>query len=148
MVGGYFVIFIQIYFILISSIELSKASGFLTKFNLSPPAMMVMSFLILIFVGTFLLMMPRMTTNGISFIDALFTSTSACCVTGLSVINTATDFTMRGQVIIMILIQLGGLSILSFASFFASFSLNLKSVSNKNILQKTFCQLVKLLKRQ
>lgn len=134
--GGYFVIFIQIYFILISSIELSKASGFLTKFNLSPPAMMVMSFLILIFVGTFLLMMPRMTTNGISFIDALFTSTSACCVTGLSVINTGTDFTMRGQVIIMILIQLGGLSILSFASFFASFF----SKSQVSLKQKYFAK--------
>jgi len=134
MFGGYYILFIQVYFLLISSLELVKASGFLTKFNMSPPAMMVLSFLVLILVGTFLLMMPRMTTNGISFIDALFTSTSACCVTGLSVINTGTDFSTRGQVIIMILIQLGGLSILSFASFFASFF----SKSQVSLKQKYF----------
>jgi trk system potassium uptake protein len=134
MFGGYYILFIQVYFLLISSLELVKASGFLTKFNMSPPAMMVLSFLVLIMVGTFLLMMPRMSTNGISFIDALFTSTSACCVTGLSVINTGTDFTTRGQVIIMILIQLGGLSILSFASFFASFF----SKSQISLKQKYF----------
>jgi potassium uptake TrkH family protein len=119
--GSSFIIIIQIYFLLLCSLEISKASGFLAKFNLSPPGMMVLSFLILIFIGTLLLLMPRMSTNGISLIDALFTSTSACCVTGLSVLNTATDFTTRGQVIILILIQIGGLSILSFASFFASF---------------------------
>lgn len=132
--GGYYVLFIQIYFLFISSVELAKASGFLTKFNLSPSGMMLLSFLTLILVGTALLSMPRMTTNGISFIDALFTSTSACCVTGLSVINTGTDFTMRGQIIIMILIQLGGLSILSFASFFASFF----STSQKTLKQQYF----------
>lgn len=134
--GTPFVIVIQLYFIIISSLELSKASGFLSTFNLSPPGMMVLSFLSLIFFGTILLLMPRMTVNGISFIDALFTSTSACCVTGLSVINTGTDFTMRGQVIIMILIQLGGLSILSFASFFASFF----SKSQVSLKQKYFAK--------
>jgi trk system potassium uptake protein len=132
--GGYYILFIQLYFLLISALELSKASGFLTKFNMSPPGMMLLSFLVLILIGTSLLMMPRMTTNGISFIDALFTSTSACCVTGLSVINTGTDFSTRGQVIIMILIQLGGLSILSFASFFASFF----SKSQVSLKQKYF----------
>lgn len=132
--GGYYILFIQVYFLFVSSLELAKASGFLTKFNLSPPGMMLLSFLSLIIIGTALLSMPRMTTNGISFIDALFTSTSACCVTGLSVINTGTDFTVRGQVIIMILIQLGGLSILSFASFFASFF----STSQKSLKQQYF----------
>lgn len=134
--GSSFVIVIQLYFLIISSLELSKASGFLSTFNLSPPGMMVLSFLALIFFGTLLLLMPRMTTNGITFIDALFTSTSACCVTGLSVINTGTDFTMRGQVIIMILIQIGGLSILSFASFFASFF----SKSQVSLKQKYFAK--------
>jgi potassium uptake TrkH family protein len=132
--GGYYILFIQVYFLFVSSLEIAKASGFLTKFNLSPPGMMLLSFLSLIIIGTALLSMPRMTTNGISFIDALFTSTSASCVTGLTVINTGTDFTLRGQVVILFLIQLGGLSILSFASFFASFF----STSQKSLKQQYF----------
>lgn len=132
--GGYYILFIQIYFLFISSIEIAQVSGFLTKFNMSPPGMMLLSFLSLILVGTALLSMPRMTTDGIRFIDALFTSTSACCVTGLSVINTGTDFTVRGQVVIMILVQIGGLSILSFASFFALFF----STSQKSLKQQYF----------
>ena len=65
--------------------------------------------------------MPRMTTNGISFIDALFTATSASCITGLSVVSTPEAFTFKGQVVILVLIQLGGMSILSFATFFSTF---------------------------
>jgi len=117
----YYLLFIQCYFLVIAFIELGKASTFLARFNLSPPIVMMFSFLLLISIGTFLLMLPRMTTNGISFIDALFTSTSASCVTGLSVISTCSDFTFNGQIVIMLLIQLGGISILSFASFFSLF---------------------------
>jgi Trk-type K+ transport system membrane component len=58
---------------------------------------------------------------GISFTDALFTSTSAVCVTGLIVLDTAKDFTTIGQTIIICLIQIGGLGILTFTSFFAFF---------------------------
>ena len=82
---------------------------------------MVGSFLFLISIGTILLMMPRMTINGISFIDALFTATSASCITGLSVVSTSACFTFKGQVVILVLIQLGGMSILSFATFFSTF---------------------------
>ncbi|MDR1346231.1 MAG: hypothetical protein LBK03_05980, partial [Bacteroidales bacterium] len=117
----YYLIFIQCYFFVIAFIELGKASTFLSRLNLSPPVIMLFSFFLLISIGTFLLMLPRMTTHGISFIDALFTSTSASCVTGLSVINTGSDFTFKGQVVIMLLIQMGGISILSFATFFSLF---------------------------
>ncbi len=118
---NYYLLFIQFYFFIIVLIELVKVSGMFGKFNLSPATLMVGSFLILIFFGTILLSMPRMTTNGISFIDALFTATSASCITGLSVVSTGTCFTVKGQVVIMILIQLGGISILSFATFFTTF---------------------------
>ena len=117
----YYLLFIQCYFLIIAFIELGKASTFLARLNLSPPVVMMFSFLLLISIGTFLLMLPRMTTHGISFIDALFTSTSASCVTGLSVVNTNIDFTFKGQVVILLLIQLGGISILSFATFFSLF---------------------------
>lgn len=68
-----------------------------------------LSFLALILIGTLFLMLPPSTTGNISFIDALFTSTSAVCVTGLIVKDTGTDFTVFGQIIILFLIQLGAL---------------------------------------
>ncbi|MCQ2272569.1 MAG: hypothetical protein MJZ72_07280 [Bacteroidales bacterium] len=116
-----YMICIQLYFLIIMAIELSKVSTLLGKLNLSPPILLMLSFFILIVVGTLLLMLPRMTTHHISFIDALFTATSASCVTGLTVLSTANDFSFQGQVVIMILMQLGGMSILSFATFFTTF---------------------------
>ena len=87
----------------------------------NPAIVFVGSFLILALAGAFLLMLPSATTNGISFINALFTSTSAVCVTGLAVLDTSKDFTLVGQSIILVLIQLGGIGILTFTSFFAFF---------------------------
>ncbi|WP_441000151.1 TrkH family potassium uptake protein [Fodinibius sp. SL11] len=80
---------------------------------------LVYSFLSLIAVGTFLLMLPGATQDGLGlqFIDALFTSTSAVCVTGLIVVDTATHFTLFGELVILTLIQLGGIGIISFATF-------------------------------
>jgi len=87
----------------------------------NPAIVFVGSFFAIIFIGSFFLMLPNATTNGISFTDALFTSTSAVCVTGLIVLDTAKDFTTIGQTIIICLIQIGGLGILTFTSFFAFF---------------------------
>ncbi len=88
---------------------------------LNPAQLFVASFLVIIFLGTLLLMVPNATHEGISFIDALFTSTSAVCVTGLIVVDTGSYFTEFGQIIIMLLIQTGGLGILTFASYFSYF---------------------------
>jgi potassium uptake TrkH family protein len=118
---SYYVLFLQLYFLIISLLELTHANDFLSKIQITPPGLMIFSFLLLITLGTFLLKMPRMTHSGISFVDALFTSTSASCVTGLTVLHTGADFTFRGQFIIMLLMQLGGISILAFATFFAAF---------------------------
>ncbi len=72
-----------------------------------------------IIVGTLILMLPQMTVGGrLSFIDAFFTSTSAICVTGLVVQDTARNFTDLGKTIILILIQLGGLGIMTIGSIF------------------------------
>lgn len=87
----------------------------------NPAIVFVGSFLILALSGAFLLMLPSATTNGISFTNALFTATSAVCVTGLAVVDTGVDFTTVGQSIILVLIQLGGIGILTFTSFFAFF---------------------------
>ena len=87
----------------------------------NPAIVFVGSFLILALSGAFLLMLPSATTHGITFTNALFTATSAVCVTGLAVVDTGVDFTTVGQSIILVLIQLGGIGILTFTSFFAFF---------------------------
>ncbi len=87
----------------------------------NPAIVFVGSFMILVLIGGFLLMLPSATTSGITFTNALFTATSAVCVTGLTVVDTAADFTTVGQSIIIVLIQLGGIGILTFTSFFAFF---------------------------
>lgn len=86
--------------------------------KISPSWIMVGSFLAMIIAGTGLLLLPRATVNGISFFDALFTATSAVCVTGLTTIDVASTFTTVGHIIILILIQLGGIGIMTFTSFF------------------------------
>ncbi|MDL2228497.1 ATPase [Odoribacter sp. OttesenSCG-928-L07] len=88
---------------------------------LNPAQLFILSFLVIILIGSFLLILPNATYDGISYLDALFTSTSAVCVTGLVVVDTGTHFTLFGQTIIMILIQVGGLGILTFASYFSYF---------------------------
>lgn len=90
-----------------------------TRRNLPPPVIFALSFGLIFFIGAFLLMAPRSTYSGITFIDALFTSVSAVCVTGLVVVDTGTHFTVFGQSVIMALIQIGGLGILTFASYFS-----------------------------
>lgn len=87
----------------------------------NPTILFVGSFAVVGLIGAFLLMLPNATANGISFTDALFTSTSAVCVTGLTVLDTGTDFTFMGKTVILILIQLGGIGMLTFTSFFAFF---------------------------
>lgn len=101
-----------------------EASEIKINFNrtvLNPAQLFILSFLVIILIGSFLLILPNATYNGISYLDAFFTSTSAVCVTGLVVVDTGTHFTLFGQTIIMILIQVGGLGILTFASYFSYF---------------------------
>ncbi|MDV2886510.1 TrkH family potassium uptake protein [Alkalihalophilus pseudofirmus] len=82
---------------------------------MSPPQVLALGFLGTIAIGTILLLLPISTTISISFIDALFTATSATTVTGLVVVDTGSDFTVFGQVVIMILIKIGGLGLMAFA---------------------------------
>lgn len=90
-------------------------------FDLSPIQTVLLSFVALILGGALLLMLPFSTTGeGITFVDSLFTSTSAVCVTGLVVKDTAKDFTLFGKIIIALLIQFGGLGIMTFSLALAS----------------------------
>ncbi|MBD5225245.1 MAG: potassium transporter [Bacteroidales bacterium] len=87
----------------------------------NPSLLLSASFLFLILVGSLLLMMPKCTTAGISYIDALFISTSAVCITGLTPVEISNTLTPTGLLILAILIQTGGLGVMTFTSFFAIF---------------------------
>lgn len=102
-------------------IDLSKAMLSLDKMSWHPSLLFAGSFLFLIVIGTGFLLLPNATTTGLSFTDALFTATSAVCVTGLIVVDTSTAFTSFGQTLIMILFQIGGLGFMTFTSFFGFF---------------------------
>ncbi len=111
-----------VYSILCSIRVLLELFGSWALQHLSPAAILPVTFAIVIVFGTLMLMLPNSTPDGqIDFVDAAFTSTSATCVTGLIVRDTSTDFTVFGQVIILILIQVGGLGIMTFVAFFALF---------------------------
>lgn len=90
-------------------------------FRMNPSRSIVFSFSLVIITGAFLLMFPSSSGQGkhIRFIDALFTSASGVCVTGLTVINIGTDLSIFGQSILLILIQIGGLGLMTFSTFFA-----------------------------
>ena len=81
---------VQAYFLVVVFLELSERARTLPRFRFHPATLFILSFLFLILTGTGLLMLPEMTTDGagMHFFDALFTSTSATCVTGLMIENT------------------------------------------------------------
>lgn len=83
--------------------------------RLPPTAVLMLVYTLLIAVGAVLLLLPEASVHGVTLSEALFTATSAVTVTGLVVVDTGSDFTLFGQAVIMVLIQLGGLGIVTFA---------------------------------
>ena len=126
---------INILVILIFIQVLGNLSLQVNKLRLAPSLIFILSFLILILIGAALLSLPKATTHPITFIDAVFTSTSAVCVTGLIVLDTSKDFTEFGQIIIMTLFQIGGLGMMTFTTFFGFFFKGSLSVQNSLFLK-------------
>ncbi len=118
-ITGLYIILSQLLVIFNLIIGGVKYSQKLMVTNIQPTTLMVISFGIIILLGTLMLLLPKATVNGISLIDALFTSTSAVCVTGLVVVDTSTHFTTFGKTIILLLIQIGGLGIMTLTTFIA-----------------------------
>lgn len=94
---------------------LERRPGGARKIHAAPPLILSLSFIAIIVLGTLLLKIPAATTSSITWVQSLFTATSAVTVTGLVVVDTGTAFTPLGQSIIAVLIQLGGLGLMTFA---------------------------------
>ncbi len=123
----------------LASLALLLLSDFVVKLlgrRINPSFIFAFSFLVIILIGAGLLMLPRATYSGISFVDALFTSTSATCVTGLTTVDVTEVFTPIGFAVIMILIQIGGLGVMTITSFFALFFMGNTSLSNQSLLSE------------
>jgi len=108
----------------------------------SPPRTLVLGFAVIIFIGAQLLALPAAAADGqpTRWIDALFTATSATCVTGLVTVDTGTHYSVFGQIVILLLIQIGGLGFMTMATLFAFFLKRKISLKERLILQEALNQ--------
>lgn len=120
-IGGSIVSFRVVLSLLIAFFRTSGFAAFFKVIQVNPSRILLLSFFGGALIGAFLLMLPAATTDhqGADFYDALFTSSSAVCVTGLIVRDTGYYFSGFGQAIILILIQIGGLGIMTFSTLYA-----------------------------
>lgn len=101
----------------------------------NPALILSGSFIIFILIGSFLLMLPRCTYTPISYCDSLFVSTSAVCITGLTPVDIPSTFTPGGLLIIAVLMQIGGLGVITFTSFFAMFFSGTQSIYSQLLVK-------------
>ncbi|NEN86536.1 TrkH family potassium uptake protein [Paenibacillus elgii] len=124
------------------------------KIELTPPQILVIGFAAIILLGATLLSLPISSASGqpTLFIDALFTATSATCVTGLVVVDTGSHYSMFGQIVIISLIQVGGLGFMTMSTLFAFVLRKRISLKERLILQEAMNQgsmegIVRLIRR-
>lgn len=115
----------------------------ISEWKLTPYQILVLGFAGLILCGALLLMTPLASATGqsLGFIDALFTATSAVCVTGLIVVDTGTYFSLFGQLVIILLIQAGGLGIMTMATLMALVMRRKINLRERLIMQEALNQM-------
>lgn len=118
-----------------SVVNLSYSISKIPNRRTNPSLLMGASFLIFIIAGSFLLMLPKCTHDGISYFDALFVSSSAVCITGLTPVDIPSTFTPLGLGVLSLLVQLGSLGVITFTSFFAIFYTGNTSIYNQLMLR-------------
>lgn len=123
--------------LLFSFLNLSNGLVRLLGRRTNPSLILAVSFFVIILIGTGLLLLPRCTVEGVvlSWVDALFTSTSAVCVTGLVPVDVSATFTPMGLTVIIFLIQVGGLGVMTLTSFFAMFFMGNTSLYNQLVVR-------------
>ena len=105
--------------------------------KINPPHLLAISFFLLILFGSWLLTWSVSCTTTVSFVDALFISTSAVCVTGLSTVDIGTVFTTFGQMVILILIQFGGLGFMTLSTFFIYILVGRFSMKGRDLIEQS-----------
>lgn len=118
-----------------SVVELSYAIIKLTARRTNPSLLLSGSFLFFILAGSFVLMLPKCTVAPISYTDSLFVATSAVCITGLTPVDVAATFTPVGLTVLAVLVQIGGIGVLTFTSFFALFFSGATSVYSQLLIR-------------
>ena len=105
--------------------------------KMAPPQIVVGSFVCVIMIGSVLLSLPLATIDGkgLPLVDAVFTATSATCVTGLTVVDTGSTFTLFGKITLLLLIQIGGLGVMTFSTFFLTMVGRRLSLKGKMVVQ-------------
>lgn len=116
-------------------VEFSYGINRIVDRKINPSLMLATSFLFFIVIGSFILMMPKCTVDGIDYIDSLFVSTSAVCITGLTPIDVSAVFTPLGLLVLSLMIQIGGLGVMTFTSFFALFFTGNNSVYSQVVVK-------------
>lgn len=126
-----------LYTILITYSILSLSYGFMRLIGkrTNPAILLSGSFIIFILAGAFVLLLPKCTYDSISFCDSLFVSTSAVCITGLTSVELPTTFTPMGLTVIAVLMQIGGLGVITFTSFFAMFFSGSQSIYSQLLIR-------------
>ncbi|MCR5574045.1 MAG: potassium transporter [Bacteroidaceae bacterium] len=121
--------------IVIALVNLAHGFSLLLGRRANPSLILAISFLLIILIGTGLLLLPRCTYHGISWLDSLFLSTSAVCVTGMSPIDYTQTLTPAGMLVLMLLFQIGGLGVMTFTSFFTLFFMGNTSIYNQMMVR-------------
>jgi trk system potassium uptake protein len=125
---------------MVAMLEIHRLFWRISSINFPPALIFSSSFLIIIIIGSGLLMLPNSRTIPMKYLDGLFTSVSAVCVTGLSVVNTAESFTFMGKIIILCLIQIGGLGMMTFTGFFSYIFTSNTTLQERMLLQDIFSE--------
>lgn len=110
------------------------------KFALSPTHIILLSFLITIFVGSLLLSLPISTKSGapVPYVDALFTATTATCITGLVTLPTASTWSLFGQIVILVMIQIGGVGVVTVISGIMRIAHRKMGINDRLVIQDAF----------
>ncbi len=105
--------------------------------KINPPHLLAISFFLLILFGSWLLQWPISCATDVKYVDALFISTSAVCVTGLATVDIGTVFTPFGQMVVLILIQLGGLGFMTLSTFFIYILVGRFSMKGRDLIEQS-----------
>jgi len=139
--GGAFLLYLEVYVVLVLGLEAARLNARVMAWSVRPAFVIVGSFAVLILAGTVALLVPRASADPdrpLSVGDAIFTSTSAACVTGLTVRPLGTDFSPLGRWIVLALIQIGGLGVVTYTLFFALLQQRSLSVRHSVVIKEVF----------